>query len=98
MILLNLLISRLAGTILIESFFAYVLGIRETKDFLNIVLVNLMTNPFLVMFSFMMKAKFGNSVYYVILLLMEMLAVFLEGEIKTGIPVGHLGTQSRDLP
>ena len=81
MILLYLLISTLIGTIIIELSFALILGIRKGKDILNVVLVNIMTNPFLVIFSFMIKARYGNQLYLITLFILEILAVLLEGFI-----------------
>lgn len=81
MILLNLLLSALIGTVLIEGFSAFLLGIRDPGDLVNISLANLMTNPFLVMFSFLMKARYGNKVYYPVLFIMEVLAVICEAYI-----------------
>ena len=81
MILLSLLLTALTGTVLIEVLFALLLGVRTTRDIMNIILVNIMTNPFLVIFSFMIKAKYGNHVYYPVLLFMEVLAVLSEGYI-----------------
>ncbi len=81
MILFNLLVTTLSGTVLIEVLFALLLGVRNNTDIVNIVLANIMTNPFLVIFSFMIKARYGNQVYYPVLFLMESLAVLSEGYI-----------------
>ena len=81
MILLSLLTSTLIGTIIIESFFAFVLGVRDKKDFLNIILVNIMTNPFLVIFTLMIKARYGSGLYYLALFIMEIVAVLIEGHV-----------------
>ena len=81
MILLNLLMTTLIGTVIIEVVFALLLGVRDKKDIMNIILANIMTNPFLVIFSFMIKAKHGDQVYYPVLFFMEILAVLSEGYI-----------------
>ena len=81
MILLSLLGSTLIGTIIIELFFAFVLGVRDKNDFLNIILSNIMTNPLLVIFTLLIKARYGNSIYYLVLFIMEIVAVLIEERV-----------------
>ncbi len=79
MIILHLLIIKLIGTVVIESFFAFLLGIRNKHDHINIVLANIMTNPLLVILTFTIKAKYGNDFYFFSLLTAEIMAVTGEG-------------------
>lgn len=81
MILFSLLISTLVGTIICELLLALLLGVNSGNDFLNIVLVNIMTNPFLVIFTLMIKARYGSIFYFLSLLIMEVLTVFVEGYV-----------------
>ena len=81
MILLYILLSRLLGTILIEICCAFIVGVRKMKDYLNIILVNIVTNPVLVIMVFTVRSKFGILPSYGLLLMLELLAFLIEGKI-----------------
>lgn len=66
-------------TIAIETFFGFLLGIRKKRDFLNIILVNILTNPLLVSLTFSINIVYGLKTYYKFLIILEILVVLIEG-------------------
>lgn len=65
-------------TILIELIVALILGIRDKKDILNIILVNTMTNPLLVSVTvYITYNRIFNRIASIIIL--ELLVVIIEG-------------------
>lgn len=68
----------LISTIIIECIGAFILGIRNKKDFINIILVNVLTNPVLVMTLICFN---GKNMYIICLIILEFLAFLIEGLI-----------------
>ncbi len=66
-------------TLLIEIVFALILGARNKKEVANVALVNIMTNPVAVSVSFAVNIMLGTKAKTVSLLIIEPLAVFIEG-------------------
>ena len=65
-------------TIILEVGFFYLCGIREKKDIMLLVLVNILTNPLVVMIYFIiLRYSDWNKIAVVIVL--ELLAVLTEG-------------------
>lgn len=68
-------------TIVIECAVAFILKVRNLKDYLNIIIVNFMTNPLVVSipvyFNIMYGIKYRNIAYY----FLELFAVISEGYI-----------------
>ena len=75
------MIVSLSCTIVIECFFGFVFGIRQKRDFLDIILVNILTNPLLVSITFSINVLFGLNTYYKALVISEILVVLIEGLI-----------------
>ena len=73
------MIICLTLTILIEVSLAFILGVRKKRDFLNIILVNIMTNPIVVTLPILLYILFNYSVYRYSIYILEVLAVILEG-------------------
>lgn len=77
----KLMLRSLICTIIIELVVAIILGIRNKKDILNIVLVNIITNPLVavipVYFNFFYSLKMRNTV----LIILEILTLIFEGYI-----------------
>ena len=67
-------------TILIETIFAFILGYRK-KDLLNIVLVNIVTNPIVVTIPVYFNVKYGVFERNVSLAILEVTTLFTEGFI-----------------
>lgn len=68
-------------TILIEVVVSLLLKVKKLKDILNIILVNVLTNPLVVSITFMLNAFYGVKYYYISLIILEILAVTIEGII-----------------
>lgn len=73
-----MLISLLC-TIVIEVIFGFAFGIRKKRDLLNIILVNILTNPLLVSLTFSINILYGLRIYYKFLIMLEILVVLVEG-------------------
>lgn len=67
-------------TILIEVSVSFILGYRK-KDLLNVVLVNIMTNPLVVTIPVYVNVKYGLMPRNIVLLIFELLAVLSEGYV-----------------
>jgi hypothetical protein len=67
-------------TIIIEVGIAIMLGYRK-KDLINILLVNIMTNPIVVTVPLYFNVKYGLLERNIVLLILELLTVFIEGFI-----------------
>lgn len=68
-------------TIVIECIVAYFIGVRLKKDFINILLVNCITNPIVVTVPLFLNLKYGILERRISLLALEILTVVLEGHI-----------------
>lgn len=75
------LASSLLFTVLIECVVSILLKIRSKKDLLNVILVNILTNPIVVCFTFF-AGFYGNSnIRLVAVLILEIFAFLTEGFI-----------------
>lgn len=75
------MLKALVTTILLELVLALILGIRSKKDILNIILVNVMTNPIVVSVSIAILFYFGLKIRNISLIFLELFAVLSEGFI-----------------
>ncbi len=73
------MIFNLFSTIIIESLSAFILKVRKGKDFVNIILVNILTNPIVNAVPFYMNIKYGIMYRNMSLLILEVLAILVEG-------------------
>lgn len=76
-----ILIKCLLLTIIIELVISLLLGVRDKKDILNIILVNVITNPVVVMSQVLLYLKFGYTIEIIGIIILEILVVFVEGLI-----------------
>ena len=76
-----IMIKCLICTIIIEVIVALILGVRDKKDILNIVLVNVVTNPIVVSLPVLMLVKYGYNVRMITLVILEIITVIVEGLI-----------------
>lgn len=76
-----LLIRCLLLTIIIELIIALILGIRDKKDIINVILVNVITNPIVVMSQTLLYIKFGYNIEMIGIAILEVLVVLVEGLI-----------------
>ena len=75
------MIKCLSITIIIELVFALILKVRDKKDMLNIVLVNILTNPLLVSITVWFNFEHGILGRNISLAVLEILVVIIEGFI-----------------
>ena len=78
---IKIIIISLMFTIIIELCFSYFLKIRDKKDLLNVLLVNLLTNPLLNATSLFINIKFGHRIIGLLIYPMEICVVIIEGYI-----------------
>lgn len=76
-----IMVKCLIDTILIELIVATIIGIRNKKDILNIILVNIVTNPLVASISVYFYYKYNLIYRNISLLILEIFAVLFEGII-----------------
>lgn len=66
-------------TIIIELGIALLLGIREKKDILNLIVINCITNPILnYIMMVVMYLTFNNIIMYFLFFLLEIMVIIIE--------------------
>lgn len=80
-ILHKYMIICLTLTIIIEGIVAFFIKVRDKKDFVNIILVNCMTNPLVVTIPIYLNISYGYTYGMISYLLLEIFAVISEGYI-----------------
>lgn len=76
-----MMVRCLIITIFMEILVALLLGIRNNKDILNIILVNILTNPLVVTIPIYFEYKYGLVAKNISLSLLELFALLSEGLI-----------------
>ena len=76
-----IMIKCLLCTIVIELCVALILKVRDKKDWLNIILVNVITNPIVVTVPVLMAVKYNYRASVIALIILEVLTVLSEGLI-----------------
>lgn len=76
---LKVLIVCLLSTIIVEVIVSLLLKVRDKKDILNIILVNIMTNPLLVSITVYINIFYGLKYKNIIIYPLEILVVLVEG-------------------
>ncbi len=71
----------LLTTIIVELLVSLILGVRYKLDIINIVLVNILTNPLVVSLINLISINHGKNIAYVFLFIFELIVVFIEGFI-----------------
>ena len=61
------------------------MGVRHKKDFLNIFLVNVLTNPIVVSFTFICNLLYGSNGNIISTIVLELFAFISEGFIYTKV-------------
>ncbi len=79
--LLKILLISLSCTLIIEVLTALALKVRDKKDIINVVLVNILTNPLLVSLSLYINLEFGLKWRKILIIPMEIIVVLVEGLI-----------------
>ena len=68
-------------TIIIELVGGLILGIRNKKDIINVILVNIVTNPIVVSIPILVYLYFGYDYERLSLYILEVITLFVEGFI-----------------
>ena len=76
-----IMVRCLLCTIIIETLIAIIIGIRDKKDILNVILVNIITNPIVVTIPVYFNVRFGLLERNISLYILEILALVVEGFI-----------------
>ena len=74
-----IMVRCLLLTIIIELSVALILKVRNRKDLLNIVLVNITTNPLVVSIPIFMVVKYNYRIGVISLIILEIFTVIIEG-------------------
>lgn len=75
------MIKCLICTIVIELCVALILKVKNRKDLLNIVLVNIVTNPLVVSVPIFILVRYGYDSSIITLIILEIITVLFEGLI-----------------
>ena len=81
----RIMVRCLLLTILIELVIALIIGIVKRKDLLNVILVNIVTNPLVVSLPVLVMLLYGLRARYIVLIILELLTVIFEGFIYSKV-------------
>ena len=76
-----IMVRCLLVTIVVEIVVGIICGIRDKKDILNVLLVNVLTNPLVVSLPIFIMIRYGIRARYISLIVLEVLTVIIEGFI-----------------
>ncbi len=76
-----IMIRCLLCTIIIEVLVALVLKVKNKKDVINIILVNILTNPIVVIIPIFVAFNYGIQYQKITLYILEVVTVIVEGFI-----------------
>lgn len=76
-----IMLKCLIVTLLLECIVAFILRVKNKKDYFNIVLVNLLTNPLLVSFTVLSGILINMQFRIILTVILEILAIIIEGFI-----------------
>ena len=77
----QIIIRCLLTTIIVELLLALLLGIKHKVDLINIILVNILTNPVVVVLPMYFNLRYGLTGRNIALYILEILTVIVEGSI-----------------
>lgn len=69
----------LISTIVIEVIISFIIGIKNKKDLLNIILINIVTNPLVVVIPYIISTYYGKKIRIITLIILEILTILVEG-------------------
>ena len=81
----RIMIKCLLLTILIELVIALLIGIVKRRDLLNVILVNVVTNPLVVSLPILFMLMYGIRAKYIVLIILELLTFLFEGFIYSKV-------------
>lgn len=76
-----IMVRCLILTIIIEVVMGLILGIRNKKDILNVILANIITNPIVVTVPILIYLYYGYRYERISLYILEVITLFTEGFI-----------------
>ena len=76
-----IMVRCLILTIVIEVIVGLIIGIRNKKDIINVILVNIVTNPVVVSIPILIYLCFGYNYERLSLYILEVITLFVEGVI-----------------
>lgn len=76
-----IMIRCLLCTIIIEIIVAIILNIKDRKDLINVILVNVLTNPLVVSLPIFILYKYNKIYSNVLFIILELLTLVIEGVI-----------------
>jgi hypothetical protein len=68
-------------TLIIELSVSLIIGIRKEEDIISVIAVNTLTNPIVVFIANIIYGLGNKLLYWVIVIIMEIIVVFVEGKI-----------------
>ena len=74
-----IMLVSLTLTIIIEVIAAIILKVNKSKDILNIILANILTNPLLVSITYYIRITHDELTKNIFLAVFEILAILIEG-------------------
>ena len=66
-------------TIFLELVIAIIIGIKDRKDLLNVILANAITNPFVTIVPIIINLRYGYVARNITFYILEVLVVLIEG-------------------
>jgi hypothetical protein len=79
--LIKILLNSLLLTIIIEFIIALLLKVKDKLDLINVLLVNILTNPLLVSISLYINIKHSLLLKNILIIPLEIIVVLVEGFI-----------------
>lgn len=76
-----IMVRCLILTIVVEVIVGLILGIRNKKDIINVILVNIVTNPIVVSIPILIYLYYGYNYERLSLYILEVITLFVEGLI-----------------
>ena len=80
-----IIIKCLAITVIVELLFALIIGIKDKKDLLDILLVNVATNPLSTTFLLYINMRYVNKYHIPSWIVLEIFVFLIEGLIYTKV-------------
>lgn len=77
--LFKVMCVSLVSTIIIELVLALILGLKNKKDIMNVILVNILTNPLVVSIAFFINLRCGLVSKKIAMIFLELFAFLIEG-------------------
>ena len=80
-----IMIRSLVLTLIIELIVALIIKVRDKKDLINVILVNLLTNPIVVSLPILIYINYLGNSQRISLIILEVLTLFVEGFVYSKV-------------